>query len=117
MGFNFEDLNVYNKAVDLVNDVYLLTKIFPKDEMFGLTSQLRRAAVSISSNISEGSARSKKDFSRFIDMARGSVFECVTLLQISLKQRYVGQKKFIDLKDKLTDLSKMLSGLRRSINR
>jgi four helix bundle protein len=117
MGFNFEDLNVYNKAIDLVSDVYLLTKTFPKDEMFGLTSQLRRAAVSISLNISEGSARSKKDFSRFIDMARGSVFECVTLLQISLKQRYVGQKKFIDLKDKLTDLSKMLSGLRRSINR
>jgi len=117
MGFNFEDLNVYNKAVDLVSDVYLLTKTFPKDEMFGLTSQLRRAAVSISLNISEGSSRSKKDFSRFIDMARGSVFECVTLLQISLKQRYVGQKKFIDLKDKLTDLSKMLSGLRRSINR
>jgi len=117
MGFNFEDLDVYNKAVDLVSDVYLLTKTFPKEEMFGLTSQLRRAAVSISLNISEGSARSKKDFSRFIDMARGSVFECVTLLQILLKQRYVGQKNFVDLKDKLTDLSKMLSGLRRSINR
>ncbi len=95
MGFNFEDLNVYNKAVDLVSDVYLLTKTFPKDEMFGLTGQLRRAAVSISLNISEGSARSKKDFSRFIDMARGSVFECVTLLQISLKQRYVGQKNLL----------------------
>jgi len=57
MGFNFEDLDVYNKAIDLVNGVYSLTKTFPKDEMFGLTGQLRRAAVSIASNISEGSSR------------------------------------------------------------
>ena len=117
MGFNFEDLDVYNKAIDLVSHIYLLTKTFPKDEMFGLTSQLRRAAVSIASNISEGWARSKKDFSRFIDMARGSVFECVTLLQISIKQCYVVDEKFVDLKSELTDLSKMLSGLKRSINR
>jgi len=117
MGFNFEDLDVYNKAIDLVNGIYSLTKAFPKDEVFGLTSQLRRAAVSIASNIAEGSARSKKDFSRFIDMARGSVFECVTMLKISYKQRYINQKKFVDLKNKLTDLSKMLSGLKRSVNR
>jgi four helix bundle protein len=117
MGFNFEDLDVYNKAIDVVDDIYLLTKTFPKEEMFGLTSQLRRAAVSIPSNIAEGSARSKKDFSRFIDIARGSVFECVTMLQISFKQGYINNEKFDDLKNKLTDLSKMLSGLKRSINR
>ena len=117
MGFNFEDLDVYNKAIDLANGIYLLTKTFPKDELFGLTSQLRRAAVSIALNISEGSARSKKDFSRFIDMARGSVFKCVTVLQISLKQCYVDQKAFINFKNDLTDLSKMLSGLKRSLNR
>ena len=116
MGFNFEDLDVYNKAIDLVSDIYLLTKTFPKDETFGLTSQLRRAAVSISLNISEGSARSRKDFSRFIDMARGSVFECVTVLQISMKQSYVTEEQFNHLKNELTNLSKMLSGLKRSIN-
>lgn len=116
MGFNFENLDVYNKAIDFVSHIYLLTKTFLKDEMFGLTSQLRRAAVSIPSNISEGSARSKKDFSRFIDMARGSLFECVTLLQIPVKQRYIDDGKFADLKSELTDLSKMLSGLKRSIN-
>jgi len=115
MGFSFENLDVYNKAVDFVNDIYSLTKAFPKDEMFGLTSQLRRAAVSIPLNISEGSARSKKDFSRFIDMPRGSIFECVTALQISLKQCYLDRRKFTDLEDKLTDLSKMLSGLKNSI--
>jgi len=117
MAFNFEDLDVYNKAIDLVSSIYSSTKSFPKDEMFGLTSQLRRAAVSIPSNISEGSARSKKDFCRFIDMARGSVFECVTLLQIALKQRYIEEKQCTDLRNVLTNVSKMLSGLRRSVNR
>ncbi len=117
MGFNFENLDVYKKAIDFVDDVYLLTKSFPEHEMFGLVSQLRRAAVSIPMNISEGSARSKKDFRHFIDMARGSIFECVTVLQISLKQRYLDQRKFITLKDKLTDLSKMLSGLKGSLSR
>ena len=117
MGFNFEDLNVYNKAIDVVSDIYLLTKTFPKEEMFGLTSQLRRAAVSIPSNIAEGSPRSKKDFSRFINMARGSVFECVTMLQISFKQCYINNENFSDLKSKLTDLSKMLSGLKKSVSR
>ncbi len=117
MGFNFEELDVYNKAIDFVSDVYTLTKNFPKDEMFGLTSQLRRAAVSIPSNISEGSARKKKDFSRFIDIARGSVLECVTLLQISVKQRHVGEQKYDELRSNLTELSKMLSGLKKSVNK
>ena len=117
MAFNFEKLDVYNKAIDFVNDVYLLTKAFPQEEMFGLTSQLRRAAVSIPLNISEGSARSKKDFSHFIDMARESIYECVAVPQISLKQCYLEQEKFIDLESKLTDLSKMLSGLKSSIKR
>jgi len=117
MGFNFEELDVYDKAIEVVNDIYLLTKAFPKEEMFGLTSQLRRASVSIPSNISEGSARRKKDFSRFIDMARGSVFECVTILQISFRQCYINNENLSDLKNKLTDLSKMLSGLKKSVNR
>jgi len=116
VGFNFEDLDVYRKAIDLVAGVYSVTKDFPKDEMFGLTSQLRRAAVAIPANISEGSARTKKDFCRFINMARGSLFECVTLLRISCKQSYIDQKQFVDLSKELTDLSKMLSGLKRSIS-
>jgi four helix bundle protein len=116
MGFNFEELDVYRKAIDLVNNIYSLTKPFPKEEVFGLTSQLRRAAVSIPTNISEGTARTKKDFSRFIDIARGSVFECVTLLQISIKQGHIDNRKYAELRNDLTELSKMLSGLKRSVN-
>ncbi|MBN2595084.1 MAG: four helix bundle protein [Sedimentisphaerales bacterium] len=117
MGFDFEELDVYKKAIDFVNNIYTLTKNFPKDEMFGLISQLRRAAVSIPSNISEGSARTKKDFSRFIDIARGSAMECVTLLQISVKQRHVDERRYNELRSNLTELSKMLSGLKKSVSR
>jgi len=116
MGLNFEELDVYRKAIDLVNDIYSLTKTFPKDETFGLTSQLRRAAVSIPTNISEGSARAKRDFSRFIDIARGSVFECVTLLQISGKQHHLGDREYAEMRSDLTELSRMLSGLKKSVN-
>lgn len=115
MQFNFEKLDVYKKSNDFINQIYLLTKNYPKEEMFALTSQLRRAAVSISLNIAEGSARTKKDFSRFIDMARGSIFECITILEISLKQNYIEKTKFNDFKNTLVEISKMLSGLKSSL--
>src|SRR4030042_4824301 len=115
MSFNFEQLDVYEKSIDFVNKVYLTTQNYPKEEMFGLTGQFRRAAVSLSLNLAEGSARTKKDFSRFVDMARGSVFECVTVLRISEKLNYIGDVNFKELKDRLVEISKMLSGLKRSL--
>ena len=117
MGFNFEELDVYGKAIDFVDSIYTLTRKFPKDETFGLTSRLRRAAVSIAANISEGSTRTKKDFSRFIDMSRGSVFECATLLEISRKQYDVEQREYENLRNQLVEISKMLSGLKKSVSR
>jgi four helix bundle protein len=116
MAFGFEELNVYQRAIDFVNEIYSATKRYPKDEVFGLVSQLRRAAVSISLNIAEGSARSRKDFSRFLDMARGSLFECVTILKISVRQNYISSKECELLEKELIELSKMLSGLKRSMN-
>ena len=115
MGFNFEKLDVYEKSIDFVNQIYLTTKNYPKEEMFGLTNQFRRAAVSISLNIGEGSAKTKKDFNRFVDMARGSVFECVAILQISERLSYISQLQFDELRDRLVEISKMLSGLKRSL--
>ena len=115
ISFKFEGLVVYQKAIDFANKIYLLTKRYPRDEMFGLTTQFRRAAVSISLNIAEGSARTKRDFRRFLDIARGSVYECVAILQISQKQNYINKSIFDELKESLTELSKMLSGLKRSV--
>lgn len=77
--FTFEKLETWHKAIDFADMVYSVTKSFPGDERFGLTSQMRRAAVSISSNIAEGSSRfSKTDFARFLEIATGSVFEVVS---------------------------------------
>lgn len=113
--FNFENLNVYQKALDFVKLVYVATKGFPQEEIFGLTNQLRRAAVSITLNIAEGSAQTKKGFRKFIDIARGSVFECVAILQISQDLGYIGAQKLEQLRTDLVTISKMLSGLKRSL--
>ena len=116
VNFKFEELVVYKKAVDFADKIYSLTNGYPKDELFGLTSQLRRAAVSISLNIAEGSARTRRDFRRFIDMARGSVYECVAILRISLNRSYIDNSAFEEFKEHLAEISKMLSGLKRSMN-
>ena len=82
--FNFEKLDVWQKSIALADLVYALTKAFPADERFGLTNQMRRAAVSISSNIAEGASRSSKpDFRRFIEIAAGSAFELVSQARIA----------------------------------
>jgi four helix bundle protein len=115
--FIFERLEVYQKALNLVSGVYSLTQKYPKEEMFGLVSQFRRAAVSICLNIADGSAKTGKDFCRFLDMARGSVFECVTILHISVNQKYISQSESNDVECYLVEISKMLSGLQTSARR
>jgi len=80
----FRDLEVWRVSMDLVVKVYEITREFPKSEQFGLASQLQRSAVSIPSNIAEGSGRgTRKDFAHFLDQARGSLFEVITQLEIS----------------------------------
>lgn len=113
--FNFENLDVYRKSVTFVVQIYQITKKFPKEELFGLTSQLRRAAVSIPSNIAEGSARSKKDFSHFLDIAKGSLCECITILNICFCMKYIENEWYLHRKTELVVLSKMLAGLRKSL--
>ncbi len=113
--FNFEELVVYQKAVAFAGKIYALTKKYPRDELFGLASQFRKAAVSMPLNIAEGSARTKKDFRRFLDMARGSAYECVAILDISLGQKYIEVHIFEELRKDLVGISKMLSGLKRGL--
>ncbi len=91
-----KDLEVWKKGITLVTDIYVLTKNFPKEEVYGLTNQLRRAAVSIPSNIAEGAARqSNKEFIHFLYIALGSFVELDTQLIIAQNLNYINEKDFI----------------------
>jgi four helix bundle protein len=109
---NFKDLIAWQKAMDLVEMVYRLTSQFPSDERFGLTSQLRRAAVSIPSNIAEGQGRnSNGDFGRFLNIAYGSLREVETQLLISVRLKYIGQNDFQPVQDLCDETGRILNGL------
>jgi four helix bundle protein len=114
--FNFEKLDVWQKAIDFADLVYNKTRAFPSDGRFGLTNQLRSAAVSISSNIAEGSSRSSKsDFARFVAIATGSVFEVVSQAFIARRQSFLSEDQFRETYTDAEELSRMPSGLRKSL--
>lgn len=112
--FNFEKLTVYQRTLSFINLIYKTTKVWPKDELFGLTNQVRRAAVSIALNIAEGSSRTKKDFCHFLDLARGSCLEVVAILEIAKNQSYIDEETFKKSYNYAWELSKMISGLKNS---
>jgi four helix bundle protein len=112
----FKDLDVWNKSMDLSLCVYTTTKNFPKEEIYGLISQLRRSSVSIPSNIAEGSKRSKKDSAHFIKIAQGSGSELETQIIIAEKLGLIENKEGAKLKSQLEDIMKMLSKLYLSLN-
>lgn len=114
--FGFEKLDVWQKAIEFADVVYSTTRRFPSDERFGLTNQMRRAAVSISSNIAEGSSRnSRKDFARFIEIATGSLFEVVSQSHVGRNQGFLTSEEFQMIYAASEEQSRMLSGLRRSL--
>lgn len=115
--FRFESLNVYQDSLTFINTVYSLSKSFPKDELFGITNQLRRAAVSISLNIAEGSSRTKKDFAHFLNLSKGSCFECVAILDVCKNQNYITEKQYFNLYEQLNKLSRMISSLQISLRK
>ena len=115
MPFDFEQLEVYQKALALIDDVYSLTQSFPSEERFGLIAQLRRAAISIALNIGEGSGRTKRDFHHFLRNARCSCYECAAVLQIAQSRSYLSQERAQRCVGQLIDISKMISGLMRSL--
>lgn len=109
---NFKELIVWQKSVDLVAEVYTITRGFPEEEKYALVNQMRRAAVSIPSNISEGHMRAtKKDFKHFLTMARGSCAELETQFFIAEKLRYINLEKRDDILLRIEEVSKMLSSL------
>ncbi|MGA8215019.1 MAG: four helix bundle protein [Candidatus Sulfotelmatobacter sp.] len=106
----------WRKAMDLVTDIYQVTQSFPRDELYGLTNQLRRAAVSVPSNIAEGQARfSRKEFHHFLSHARGSLVEIETQLTIAENLGYSGPNSTRPLLEKASELGKVLNGLIASI--
>jgi four helix bundle protein len=114
--FNFEKLDVWQKAIDFADFVYSVTRAFPDNERFGLTNQMRRAAVSISSNIAEGSSRSSRpDFARFIELSSGSLYEVVSQATIGKRQKFLSEEHYSRLYRACEEQSKMLSRLRRSL--
>jgi four helix bundle protein len=113
--FNFERLAVWKKAVEYAGLIYSATRAFPTQEQFGLTSQIRRAANSISSNIAEGSARTPADFDRFVGYATGSLFETLTQAMIARNEGLLPQNSFDALYEAAEEISRMLSGLRKSL--
>ena len=104
---NYNNLQIWQQAMDLVEDIYILTASFPTDEKFGLASQMNRAAVSIPSNIAEGAGRnSDKDFAHFISIAIGSLYELNTQIVLSERLGYINQTQSQELQKKLDNLQR-----------
>jgi four helix bundle protein len=110
-----KDLDVWKKAMDLAAHVYSLTARFPKEELYGLTSQIRRSAVSIPSNIAEGAARhSRKEFIQFLHIASGSVAELETQLLLAIRMEFISSDSIIS---HVEEVRKLLLGLLRSLKK
>jgi len=113
-----EKLDVWKKAIDFVVAVYKVTEGFPKEEKFGLTSQLRRAAVSIPANLAEGAGRkSPKEFAYFLSNSQGSASEVETELLIASKLSYIQEAKYLPLRSALDEIGRMITGLERHLEK
>ncbi len=113
-----EKLQTWIESVDLVLNIYKATERFPKEEKFGLTSQIRRAAVSIPTNIAEGAARnSSKEFAHFVSIAQGSASELETELIIAYRLGYLSETLFSKLLADLEQIGRMITGLTRRLRR
>ena len=109
---NYRDLIVWQKSVHFVTVIYQITKTFPKDEVFGLVSQMRRCAVSIPSNMAEGyGRRSTNDYLRFLQIAMGSVYELQTQLEISKNLKYLSPSRLEEVYELSREIERMLSSL------
>ncbi|APG64747.1 four helix bundle protein [Tenacibaculum todarodis] len=113
--YSFEKLTVWQESKNLVKDIYRLTKDFPSEERFGLISQLRRASVSIASNLAEGTSRkTNKDKARFTTISFSSAMEVLNQLIISKELNFISEKDYILVREKLEKITNMLNALRNS---
>lgn len=115
---SYRELIVWQKAIELIIDVYSNTKKFPKEEVYGLTAQMRRACVSVACNIAEGQSRNTTgEFKQFFGISKGSLSELETLLLISLKMNYLNNRDHALLESKCNEIGKLLNGLIRSLSK
>ena len=110
-----KNLKAWTLSMDIVEEIYSVTKTFPAEEKFGLTSQIRKSAVSIPSNIAEGAGRNtKKEFVHFLHISQGSLSELDTQLELSFRLKYIDENKWKKFDDMLIEEDKIISGLIRS---
>ena len=113
--YNFEKLEVWKYSIEFAKNIYEITEKFPDIEKFGLVSQIRRAVVSVSSNIAEGSAKqSLKDQARFTEIAFGSLMEILNQIILSVKLKFIKEKDYIDIREHIENLSRQLNALKKS---
>ena len=113
---NFRNLQIWKDAMDLAQAVYEITEALPKMETYGLISQITRAAVSVPSNIAEGSGRSDKDFSHFLTIALGSLFELNTQIMLSERIGYLTSEQSLALQGRADKLQMMITGFKRHLD-
>ena len=116
MNHNFKNLKIWQLAIEISKEIYLLTNSFSKNEMYALSNQINRAAVSIASNIAEGSNRSNTHFIHYLNIALGSSFELQTQLIISNKVGYLTEEHLITIENQIIELQKMISGFINKLN-
>jgi four helix bundle protein len=113
---SFEELSAWKKSHEFVLEVYKITEQFPKNEVFGLTSQFRRASISIAANIAEGyKKKGKNDKLRFYNISQGSLEECKYYLILSKDLKYISKEQWSDMSDRLNEASKLLNTYCRAI--
>jgi four helix bundle protein len=118
MAKNYENLEIWKEAIALATLIYRETKNFPKEELYGLISQLRRAVISISANIAEGAGRSsKQEFNHFINIALGSLNEVESLVYISKELNYLTEDNFNLLKGRIEKVGKLLGGFKNYLRK
>lgn len=113
--FHFENLIVYQRALDYIDFVYDITEKFPPHELYGITSQFRRAASSIALNIGEGTGGTFNEFNNFLRISRRSIRECVVCTSIAIRRKYISDVESNQSRVRLIELSKMISGLKKSL--
>ena len=112
MVLSYKELKIWQKSRELVKVTYIESGKFPRSELYGLTSQVRRASISVPSNIAEGYGRNyTKDYARFLQIARGSLFEMQTQLQIAVNLDFIQDKDLEEIKNLSTEIEKMLNVL------